>query len=112
MNQWQVPDLSASLFVPFTTQVFWDLENCLLNNWRKWPYPKNFHASALDAQQHYALLVSSLGSQCGVLMKDFKLHVGISIDSLIRMPPNIRHSVQKLHSQYVTMIHPAGEWWH
>lgn len=86
------------------------MENALLNN-HTWPYPKTgvFQKPMMDGQQHYDLLISVLGSQCGIHMKDFKLHTGIAIDNLISMPEKIRSSVQMIHSQFVSLIHPAGE---
>lgn len=73
------------------------MENCPLRS-----------KSSLTPHQHFDLLISKLGMDCGVRLADFHLHVGISQNALINLSEQRRVALEKRHGPSVTLYKPLG----
>lgn len=90
--------------------MFWDLESCPLN---AEPPSSPSQAFGLTGFQHFDLLASKLGTECGVRLGDFHLTAGTTQATLALLPEAMRQELlTQSHSTHVTLVvgDGSGAW--
>lgn len=93
-------------------QVFWDIENCFLNDSRTQPSMGSSEWNRrrmLDPQQHFDLLSDVFMTHCGVSPREFRIHAVYSQLSMKALDQDVRLSLQAMHP-HVNLMNPLGRW--
>lgn len=91
-------------------QVFWDVENCFLNDSGTQPGMGSSEWNRrrmLDPQQHFDLLSDVFMTHCGVSPRDFRIHAVYSQLSMKALDQDVRLSLQAMHP-HVNLMNPLG----